>query len=492
MTTLFKPTRPYRLPPNPEIIHRENKPYLRVKDRGKTAVYPLSEDGTQYLKPAAKWVADVRFADGTRKRVRLSSNRDAAAIMLAELLKGIENEKAGVFDRTAVHRKRPLTAHLDDWKASLNACGRDEEYIALKLTRVRAAFDGCEFAFSHHLAADRLETFLHDLRLKEGRSIQTSNDWLQAVRQFCRWMVSNGRIDRDPFARLKPGNARVDPRRRRGEFTPEEIGKLFAIILESKTSFRSLSGPDRRMLYRVALGTGYRAAELAALVPIYFDLDSVPPVVILPAEFTKNRKTAAQPIADELAAELRTFLQGRAMKEPLWPGTWCQRSADMLKIDLTAAGIPVDVDGPEGVEVRDFHALRNCYISDVIRTGADLKQSMTLARHSDPRLTAGRYARTRLFDLGAVVNKLPTVTLSDLVPAALQMTGTDRFCAAKGTAKSGYERFRLRMVEETNADDEPDLKSNKPLEIQGFEGKRERLGTIETERGGFEHPVKSP
>ena len=91
-----------------------------------------------------------------------------------------------------------------------------------------------------------------------------------------------------------------------------------------------------------------------------------------------------------------------------------------------------DVDGPEGIEVRDFHALRNCYISDVIRTGADLKQSMTLARHSDPRLTAGRYARTRLFDLGAVVNKLPTATLSDREPAALRMTGTDRFCAAPG------------------------------------------------------------
>ena len=235
----------------------------------------------------------------------------------------------------------------------------------------------------------------------------------------------------------------------------------------------------------------YRAAELAALVPNYFDLDSVPPVVILPAEFTKNRKTAAQPIADELAAELRTFLRGRATKELLWPGTWCQRSADMLKIDLTAAGIPVDVDGPEGIEVRDFHELRNCYISDVIRTGADLKQSMTLARHSDPRLTAGRYARTRLFDLGAVVNKLPTATLSDREPAALRMTG-DRFCAATGAAKGGCGRVRLRMVEEFDGEDVPEPGSNKPLDFQGFEGERERLGTIETERGGFEPHSKIP
>ena len=143
-----------------------------------------------------------------------------------------------------------------------------------------------------------------------------------------------------------------------------------------------------------------------------------------------------------------------------------------------------DVDGPEGIEVRDFHALRNCYISDVIRTGADLKQSMTLARHSDPRLTAGRYARTRLFDLGAVVNKLPTATLSDREPAALRMTG-DRFCAATGAAKGGCGRVRLRMVEEFDGEDEPEPGSNKPLDFQGFEGERKRLGTIETERGGF-------
>ena len=53
---------------------------------------------------------------------------------------------------------------------------------------------------------------------------------------------------------------------------------------------------------------------------------------------------------------------------------------------------------------RDFHALRACYTSKVIRAGADLKQAMTLARHSDPKLTAGRYARTRLADLGPVVD----------------------------------------------------------------------------------------
>jgi integrase len=37
---------------------------------------------------------------------------------------------------------------------------------------------------------------------------------------------------------------------------------------------RTLTGAERVMVYRVALGTGFRAAELAALVPDNFDLDA--------------------------------------------------------------------------------------------------------------------------------------------------------------------------------------------------------------------------
>ena len=496
MATLFKPTRSYPLPAYPDIVDRDGKPHVRVKDCGKTAFYPLTSDGRHYLKPAAKWAADVRFADGTRKRVRFSPNHAAATMMLADLLKKNDREKAGEIDRTAEHRKRPLTAHLTDWQVSLAASGREEDYITLKLSRVRTAFEGCGFVLTPDLSPDRLENYLHRLRTEEGRSIQTTNDWLQAVRQFVRWMIGNGRMERDPLTRLKPGNAKLDQRRRRGEFTPEEIGKLLAAAADSPVVFRGIIGTDRRMIYRLALGTGFRAAELAAIVPDNFDLNAGTPAVILPAEFTKNRKGAVQPLATDVVVELRVYLCGRPAKEPLWPGTWSQRSADMLKLDLDAAGVPGTVDGPEGIEVRDFHALRNCYISDVLRAGADLKQAMTLARHSDPRLTTARYARTRLHDLGAVVNKLPTPIVRAAEPAALRLTGTDptgpvreQPGAAPGAAPGGSGRVRLRVSEEITSPDPSRPGSNKPPENQGFEGGREQSRTSKAERAGFEPAV---
>ncbi|MFO0803465.1 MAG: hypothetical protein U0791_10135, partial [Gemmataceae bacterium] len=123
------------------------------------------------------------------------------------------------------------------------------------------------------------------------------------------------------------------------------------------------------MLYRVAIGTGFRASELASLVPEFFELSEEPPAIVLPAEYTKNRKGAMQPISSVLATDLQVFLADRPANKPVWPGGWVRKAAEMLRGDLAAAGVPVEVDSPEGVETRDFHALRAKYISDVIRAG---------------------------------------------------------------------------------------------------------------------------
>src|SRR5262249_13153102 len=146
---------------------------------------------------------------------------------------------------------------------------------------------------------------------------------------------------------------------------------------------------------------------------------------------------------------------------------------------------------PEGVEVRDFHALRCCFVSDVLRTGADLKQAMTLARHSDPRLTAGRYARTRLHDLGAVVNKLLKPTTATAAGTVLQATGTDgrplgeQQGAATGAASRGSGQLRLRTAEESDEPDAGGAESQKTLSSQGFEDCGGRLRTNGAERAGF-------
>src|SRR5205807_2475543 len=55
MATVFKPTRPFPLPPNPEIVQKDGRPHVRMRDDGKTVCYPVSKDGTKYLKPKKRW-----------------------------------------------------------------------------------------------------------------------------------------------------------------------------------------------------------------------------------------------------------------------------------------------------------------------------------------------------------------------------------------------------------------------------------------------------
>src|SRR5262249_44495790 len=102
-------------------------------------------------------------------------------------------------------------------------------------------------------------------------------------------------------------------------------------------------------------------------------------------------------------------------------GTWYQRAADMLRIELDACGIPYAVEGPNGPLYADFHALRHSFVAMLDKAGVSVKEAMQLARHSDPRLTLAVYGKARLHDLAGAVEKLPQL-LADGPPSA---TGTE-------------------------------------------------------------------
>src|SRR5262249_14971946 len=111
----------------------------------------------------------------------------------------------------------------------------------------------------------------------------------------------------------------------------------------------------------------------------------------------------------DVAEELGAYLSGKPAGLPVWPGTWAERGADMLKADLEAAGIPYVVDSPDGPLYADLHALRHSFVLALARAGVSLKQAMQLARHSDPKLTMNRYGRAQAHELAAVVRNLPIV-----------------------------------------------------------------------------------
>ncbi len=75
----------------------------------------------------------------------------------------------------------------------------------------------------------------------------------------------------------------------------------------------------------------------------------------------------------------------------------------MVKKDLEAAGIEYKTS--EGIS--DFHAAgRNTYITELLRNGATLAETMKLARHSDVRMTI-RYAHIGVDDQSKALQNLP-------------------------------------------------------------------------------------
>ncbi|MDB5306203.1 MAG: xerD 1 [Gemmataceae bacterium] len=221
------------------------------------------------------------------------------------------------------------------------------------------------------------------------------------ARSFTRWLWRKRRLlDFDPLAGMDLPSQETQQHRR--ALSAEELAALIDATDASTKAFRFLAGPDRAVLYLVAVATSYRSGELAKLTPAYFDLDADIPVVRLKGRHTKNKKPAEQPLPPAVVSRLRAYLAERPEAEPVWPGTWSERSADMLKADLTAAGVPLLVDDESAL----FHSLRHTYTTLLARS-APVKVTQELARHSTTVLTLGRYAHASMKEKAEAVAALP-------------------------------------------------------------------------------------
>jgi integrase len=362
---------------------------------------------------ARKWYGAAIPGYPPEKRVPLASDKNVARQMLAELVKKGERGEAGLADKATEAATVPLARHLEDFEAHLMARGTGAKTINLCLTRTRQVFDACGCELPRDIDAEAVMGYLADRRRlpveQGGIGTQTSNYYLQAVGQFCRWMVRKGKMVRNPMLDTKPQSAKVDRRHDRRNLEPADLERLLDAVRDSLKVYCRLKGRDRHALYLTACGTGFRSQELAALTPESFDLDAEPPTVTLGARDTKNKKPVSQPLPPAVAAVLRGYLRDRPADVPVWPGAWWRKGARMLRKDLKAVGIPYAVKGPDKVtRFADFHALRHTYITLLTRTGVGPKEAQSLARHSDIRLTMGRYTHT---DQAALLEALQKLSL---------------------------------------------------------------------------------
>jgi integrase len=393
-----------------------------------------------------------RFVDADGVKVERRGCTDKRAT--EELARAAEQEaskiRAGLVDpRDAAireHGARPLGEHLDAWHRDMLARGKTTKHAAQYRDRagrlaaiVRGRAPADVEPGRHPVATARAESTLADAlatgrltdlqperiqaalaRLKDaGKAAQTVNHYRAAIRAFGRWALATGRLRDDPMRGVAGLNVAEDIRHARRTLTNAELARLIDAAATGP-ELHGMAGALRAMAYRAAIATGFRVAELRSLTPESFRLDGADPVVILKAGAAKSRKPATQPLPVALARDLRTWLGGQPAGSRVFP--LHHETARAIRADLARAGIRYETD--EGVA--DFHSLRACYISALVRSGATIKEVQSLARHAKPETTLKHYAKVSAHDLRRAVESLPAPTPDpEATPHRLAATGTD-------------------------------------------------------------------
>ncbi|MGA2031214.1 MAG: site-specific integrase [Thermoguttaceae bacterium] len=360
--------------------------------------------GEKVTRQARKWYGRVQDADGVMRRVALCTDKTAAQAMLLTLICDTERRIAGLVDPATDQLTRPISAHIGEYQTHLVANARSESHIGETIRLIKRVVKECRYRVLADLQSggDTLEEYLAKRREK-GSAHRTINADLVAVRSFCRCLMSKKKMREDPTLGLHRLNVEEDRRRERRPLTDEEAQRLIDAAFHSTRVFKKLTGKDRAVMYTLAQQTGLRRGELRSLKSASFDFESTPATVQVEAADSKRRKRDLLPLPNDVAETMRKYLAGRPSQESVWPGSWWQRSAEMLRLDLSEAKIePVDAQG----RVVDFHGQRMTFISALARAGVSPATAQKLARHSDINLTMGTYTRLQMADMAGAVDKL--------------------------------------------------------------------------------------
>ena len=369
----------------------------------------------------ASWYIAFTDETGRRRSIKGCLGKHATEAMARKLESEAELRRRGVIDpRTdafAAHEARPLPGHLADFRAALLAKGGGAKHAGMTHNRIARVLDKAQLKRISDLSASKALDGLAQLRA-EGLGQETINHHVRAIKGFARWLWKEGRARDHYLAHLATSNPDVDRRRPRRALSNDEAARLIGAA-EAGRPAKGMTGLERARCYAVALGTGFRAEELRSLTPERFDLDSNPPTATVPAGYTKNGREAVQPLPPPLALRLRPWLAALPPGRPVFPLS--DRAAEMMRVDLEAAGIPYETE--EGVA--DFHSLRAVYVSNLVASGASVKVCQVLARHSALTLTIGVYAKASLHDVAGAVAALPDLTGRPERDEPLAATGTD-------------------------------------------------------------------
>jgi len=320
-----------------------------------------------------------------------TSDKRVAQQRLEQIVRDKQMEQAGMIAPKAVRNaaQSPLEGHLAQYVADLRALNRDIQYVNELENRIRKLTHDCGWKLLRDITADSFQTW----RAKKNRSPKTLNEYLGSISSFLSWMEKHERIAKNPLKHVQKVQTNGRQVRLRRALTDDEMKRLLA-----------KAGP-RKIVYLMAVYTGLRRAELAALVRGDLNLDAEQPFVNVRASTTKNHKQAILALHGDLVSELKKLLEQLPPDENKLLAHLMPKMS-VFKSDLKAAGIEfLNAEGKRA----DFHSLRHTLATNLARAGTSPRIAMEVVRHSDIKLTTKTYTDAGLLPVADAVVKLPSL-----------------------------------------------------------------------------------
>ena len=304
---------------------------------------------------------------------------------------------------------------LKDYKGHMLYRGGGESYVRQTIAVLGRIIVEYGLADAHAFNMRVVQKYLAGLK-ERGRTAATLNLRIQQCKAFADWLVVVGEVDHgSKLASLKKVKPDAEPSRIRRVMQPEEEGVLMQDLFENPLQSRAgLPNRRRRLLYYVAITTGFRVSELATLTwNDFHSVEGSPAILRLRGSNTKNGKAVEQPIPESTRinllaerarcqADCGEDLVGLDPDALIFDGWVKKRAGWMIRRDLEDSDLQsVTSDG-----VLDFHSLRHTFITRLVQTGVSAPYVQKLARHSDIAVTMKFYAHLTIIDLGRAVAKL--------------------------------------------------------------------------------------
>ena len=378
---------------------------------GKKYVKPDTPGAVKVAEESSHWYAYRR--DGKKQiKVRLFTDKAASLSKMAKMNTALERGEAEMIDPRKEQLQREAVKHLEEFLPVMRANGKSEKDKDRKEAILRAF--AARLSSLSDLTTEAVDSYLSGVKGSAGNK----KKHLSAISIWVTWLRKKDRIGSNPLDRVdvptggKKTKARralaveliqqlLDATRRRpletfsvryGEEVREEVKKML-----------ELRGRERALVYKMAVYTGLRLGEIAALRPCHLELNRKPfPRVEIPGKETKNGQKARLLLVPGFAIELAGWIKdtGKGLDDPLFHVP--QASVRIMQADLKFAGIPYRTSQGDA----DFHSLRMTSNVMLGQAGIPARIRQLFMRHSDIRLTMSTYDDEAFLSLETAVKAM--------------------------------------------------------------------------------------